>query len=143
MTDTDSVTVVDETEEHMLVQRFYHAAGNRPFTPEQQGQSMPLQMSPHKVFPQLTPTKPFSVAKLSEPTAAVDNALSILDENILLETSGLEPFTSPPPDAPITSTHIPGDEAPVNTPTMSIENSQPSSVVTTQSTPKGTPHLSQ
>ena len=100
-------------------------------------------MSPRKVFPQLTLTKPFSVAKLSEPTPAVDKALSILDENILLETSDLEPFTSPPPDAPITSTHIPGYEAPLSTPTMSIEMSQPSSVVTSHSTPKAMPHLSQ
>ena len=71
MTDTDSVTVIDQTEEHMPVQRFYCAAGNRPFTPEQQGQTMPPQMSPRKVLPQLTPTKPFSVAKLTEPTPAV------------------------------------------------------------------------
>ena len=143
MTDTDSVTVIDQTEEHMLVQRFYRAAGNRLFTPEQQGQTMLPQMSPRKVFPQLTPTKPFSVAKLSEPTPAVDKALSILDENILLEMSDLEPFTSPPPDAPITSTHIPGDEAPLTTPTMSIEISQPSSVVMSQNTPKATPRLNQ
>ena len=127
----------------MPVQRFYRGAGNRPFTREQQGQSMPPQMSPRKVFPQLTPTKPFSVAKLSEPTPAVDKALSILDENILLEMSDLEPFTSPPPDALITSTHIPGDEAPLSTPTMSIEISPPRSVVTSQSTPKVTPRLSQ
>ena len=129
----------------MPVQRFYRAAGNRPFTPvsEQQGQSIPPQMSPRKVFPQLTSTKPFSVAKLSEPTPAVDKALIILDKTILLETSDLEPFTSPPPDAPITSTHIPGDEAPLSTPTMSIEMSQSSSVVTSQSTPKVTPCLSQ
>ena len=141
MTDTDRVTVIDATKEHMPVQRFYLAAGNRPFTlvSEQQGQSMPPQMSPRKVLPQLTPTKPFSVAKLSEPTPAVDKALSILDENILLETMDLEPFTSPPPDGPITSTHIPGGEAPLSTPTMSIEISQSSSVVTSQSTPKATP----
>ena len=143
MTDTDSVTVIDQTEEHMPMRRFYRAAGNRPFTPEQQGQTMPPQMSPHKVFLQLTPTKPFSVPKLSEATRAADKALSILNENILLETSDLELFTSPPPDAPITSTHIPGDEAPLTTPTMSIEISQPSSVVTSQSTPKATPRLSQ
>ena len=124
----------------MPVQRFYRAAGHMPFTTEQQGQTMPPQMSPRKVFPQLPPTKPFSVAQLSEPTPAVDKALSILDENILLEKLDLEPSTSPPPDAPITSTHIPGDEAPVTTPTMSIEISQPSSVVTSQSTPKATPH---
>ena len=86
MTDTDSVPVIDQTEEHMPVQRFYRAAGNRPFTPDPQGQTMPPQMSSRKVFPQLTPTKPFSVAKLSEPTPAVDKALSKLDENILLET---------------------------------------------------------
>ena len=105
---------------------------------------MPPRMSPHKVFPQLTPTKPFSVSKLSEPIPVVDKPLSILDENILLETSGLEPFTSPKsPDAPITSTHIPGDEAPLSTPTMSIEMSQSSSVVTSQSTPKVMPRLSQ
>ena len=85
MTDIDSVTVIDATKKHMPVQRFHRGAGNRPFTPvsEQQGQSMPPQMSPCKVFPQLTPAKPFSVAKLSEPTPAVDKALSILDENIL------------------------------------------------------------
>ena len=142
ITDTDSVTVIDATEEHMLGQRFYRGAGNRPFTREQEVQSMPSQMSPRKVFPLLTPTKPFSVAKLSEPTHAVDKALSILDENIPLETSDIEPFTSPPTDAPITSTHIAGDEAPLSTPTMSIEMSQSSSV-TSQSTPKATPHLSQ
>ena len=62
---------------------------------------------------------------------------------MLSEMLDLEPFTSPPPDAPITSTYIPGDEAPLTTPTMSIEISQPSSVVTSQSTPKAMPHLSQ
>ena len=58
MTNIDSVTAIDQTEEHMLVQRFYRAAGNRPFTPEQQAESMPPQMSPRKVFPQLTLTRP-------------------------------------------------------------------------------------
>ena len=82
MTDTDSVTVIDTAEEHMPAQRFYCAAGNRPFTPEQQGQSMPPQMSPCKVFPQLTPTKPFSVAKLGEPTPAVDKADKYTFRNI-------------------------------------------------------------
>ena len=99
----------------------------------------------------------------------VDRALSILDENILLEsTNDLTPMSAPPtrihaaephqhavsPEIhglssplglePITSTHIPDDCAPLETPTKEVDitssqMSGSSGPVTSQSNPKAMP----
>ena len=94
----------------------------------------------------------------------VDRALSILDENILLEcTCDLTPMSALPTQIhaaelhhhglssplglePITSTHIPGDCVPLETPTKDATSSQlsgSSGAITSQSTPKATPRISQ